>query len=183
MPRCTESIATDRRRPRLRALCTDDRGQVVVETALVMIVLMVFLLLAPVVWKIWMGQQRAQTEAHRSTFYKMFIKPTFSKDPMDLPKFVTNPPSVAYKLAGLPYHEKPKFPPGLGDVSVRAPGDLSFKKFPNQYVEGWSYVPVYYYTSGFAGFRGEIKTARYGAVMRPPWTRMGFPFLPSQTFK
>ena len=142
----------------------DDSGTVTTETALVLLVLLFFLLLSPAIWKIWIHENAARADAHRGAFYKSVF-----------PLAVGNI-EIPWWLSG---HRQPEFPvePTLEPLP---PEDLrGYQQFPNEYVEGWKRYEVQY-SSGWEGFRGQLEVSRYGAVIRSPWTWMGWQAVPTQ---
>ena len=52
-------------------------------------------------------------------------------------------------------------------------------QFVNEYVEGWRWNTVEYGT-GFEWFKGDLEISRYSAVIRPPWTWVGWPMVATQ---
>ena len=74
---------------------------------------------------------------------------------------------------GMRRHIYPTFPPETGT------GDLKDfpKDLPNIYVEGWQ-RQVFRIPSG--PLRANMRLYRYGAVIRSPWTWLGYPFIPTQ---
>lgn len=146
------------------------------ESALILIVLLFFLLLAPAVWQIWITDQYARAEAHRKLFYKLTL-------PVRLPEM--NPPGFVNRLAGLPAHDGPRFPPAIPDLGryERIGSKLDgYKSFSNHSVQGWQWRHVRY-SAGPGWFRGEMNLARYDAAIRSPWTWLGYPFIPTQDFR
>lgn len=176
-------------RHRLTTLHRDEAGTAITEAALVMVTMVFFLLLPPAILKIWLNEQRARTEAHRDMFDKtvtMLLLPeagdTTSSHFGDI--------SVRQRR-----HAYPTFPPMIDVIDAPDPTDATVGPqvveifpdgFPNQYVEGWKYVgegkigayEKYEYAGGW--FFGEMDHMRYGAVIRSPWTWMGWPFVATQ---
>jgi hypothetical protein len=156
------------------------------EAALVMIPLIFFLMLAPGIWMIWSNEQHARTEAHRDMFDKtttLMLIP----EPVTSSRF--NQITVQQRR-----HAYPAFPPSVDDLvpnpnNIMDPPDgmrlvvgpqvvdVFPDGFPNQYVEGWKYRDFRYRGGWFAG---DMELMRYGAVIRPPWTWLGWPFIPAQ---
>ena len=175
---------TDRRRA----------GTAITEAALVMIPLVFFLMLAPGVWFIWVNEQQARTEAHRDAFDKtttLILIPEARPNPITSSHFGTI--TVSQRE-----HAYPSFPPSLDDLGTNDPNDVlnllkppSGKQLivgpqliecfpdglPNQPVEGWQYQPVQF-RGGW--WTGDVELLRYAAVVRSPWTWMGWPFVPIQ---
>jgi len=158
----------------------------VTEAALVMIPLVAFLMIMPAITLIWTSEQYVRTEAHRD----MFDKTT---------SFVQLPRGDKL-IYGTPIMERqrrrayPLFPPEIASLSgdpnsiIKAPGsktvqfpfnkvDLFPEGFPNYYAEGWQYRKFKYAGGWWAG---EMELMRYGAVIRTPWTWLGWPSVPTQ---
>jgi len=157
----------------LRGLHADQRGQVMVESAMVLLVLLVFLLLSPVIWLFWEVEQDAQIDAHRGAYYK-------ATWPVRLPRVESTVPKGILEF--LSKHKFPKFPEDLKKLKLdpKPPDDLKgYEKFVNEYVEGWQWNTVEYGT-GFEWFKGELEISRYSAVIRPPWTWVGWPMVATQ---
>jgi hypothetical protein len=143
------------------------------ESALILIVLLFFLLLAPAVWRIWMTDQHARAEAHRKLYYKLTLW-------IRLPD--VNPPGFMNRLAGLPAHDGPGFPPDIPrlDRYESIGGGLDrYRQLSNHAVQGWQWRHVRY-SAGPGWWRGEMNLARYNGAVRSPWTWMGYPFIPTQ---
>jgi hypothetical protein len=139
-----------------------EKGTATVEAVLVLSVIVVFFALAPSIWRIWRNDLVARTEAHRDMFDKTT---TFFQIPEEL-----------YTAAGvisedMRRHIFPTFPPDLSNHSP-FPTDL-----PNVYVEGWQ-RQAFRIPSG--PLRADMQLFRYGAVIRSPWTWLGYPFIPTQ---
>lgn len=152
--------------------CTS-RGQIVVESTFVMLVLLFFLLLSPAIWKVWINEQHARSETHRRTFYRLALP-------------VVLVPQSAQELArktGKPLswflgHEFPDFP-DMPELEGEIPENLKgYEEFSNRFVEGWHWARVEY-SSGWQ-YHGELEISRYAATIRPGWSWMGWPFVPTQ---
>lgn len=167
-----------------------------VEAALVMIPLLMFLMLAPTMVFIWAREQEARTEAHRDMFDKtttpILLLPEAPFGPnrggITSSQLGTIPPEYPRRLHAYPRDTYPKFPPSVPAGRIDPPDGLDVTiggvirdifpdGFPNQYVEGWQKRVVKPRGGWFAG---EIELKRYGAVIRSPWTWMGWPFIPTQ---
>lgn len=201
-----EDAEARRERPtsRLRAFAPsclsfhrDDTGTAITEAALVMLPLVFFLMIAPAIALIWASEQYARTEAHRDMFDKTTIVMLIPEapHPSGSDSGIT---SGHFGNISVPdrLHLYPTFPPSIGDLSpnpnslVKAPGGLELTVsnklveafpdgFPNQYVEGWQYLKVKP-RGGWFPDDFEIDFMRYGAVIRTPWTWLGWPFVPMQ---
>jgi len=150
----------------MRPLHKSESGTVTTESALVLLVLLFFLLLSPAIWRIWISENAARIDAHRGMFYKSVL-------PYSVHNF-----EIASWLSG---HAQPEFPieaelEPLPPVNLRG-----YQDFPNDYVEGWKRFQ-FKYSSGWEGFRGDVSVSRYGAVMRSPWTWMGWYAVPTQAY-
>jgi hypothetical protein len=133
------------------------------ETVLVMIVLLFFLLLSPALWRMWITDQYARTEAHRDLFVRAS---TF----VDLP----SPPHWPWD----PWPE-----PEAADIpslNPTPPGNLrKYRKFPNKTNEG-RHTETVRYSAGWKDFRGEFEIERRCYAIRSSWTWAGFPFVHTQ---
>ena len=69
----------------MTSCCIDDRGTVTTESAFVLLVLLGFLLLSPAIWRIWIAENAARADAHRSAYYKSVL-------PVVLPNFLASNP-------------------------------------------------------------------------------------------
>jgi hypothetical protein len=182
---------------KLIALHRSESGAVMVEAALVMIPLMFFLMLPPVIAWIWANEQHARTEAHRDMFDKTTIVMLIPEAP--------HPSGGDRGITSGHFgdidepdrkHAYPTFPSSIDDLRpnpnnrVSAPGGQKLTVsnklveafpdgFPNQYVEGWQYRNVKP-RGGWFPDDFEIDLMRYGAVIRTPWTWLGWPFVPMQ---
>jgi hypothetical protein len=169
-------------------------GTATTEAALVMIPLVFFLMLSPGIWTLWVNEQHARVEAHRD----MFDKTTTL---VLLPEAFPVPPVASHFgtiSASQRRHAFATFPPSLATLRPVAPSSVlslmsapSTAKltmgphqveafpdgFPNQFVEGWKYQPVEF-MGGW--WKGDVELMRYGAVVRSPWTWLGWPFVPTQ---
>ena len=150
--------------------CTEPfrSGTATVEALLVLSVIAVFFGLSPTIWRIWSNDQIARIEAHRDTFDK-----TTTFDPL------TEILHTASSVIGQPQrrHILPGFPPDPSTVDeIRAfPAAL-----PNSYVEGWQRQRIEITRGPLAR---DMELFRYGAVIRSPWTWLGYPFIPTQDRK
>jgi hypothetical protein len=176
---------------RTNSIHRSETGAVMVEAALVMIPLLFFLMLAPTMLFIWAREQEARTEAHRDMFDKTTIPILLLPE---APYGTYGGGITSGQLGTIPVayprrlHAYPEFPPEVPDGAVDKPDGLDVTiggvihdifpdGFPNQYVEGWQKRVVKPRGGWFAG---EIELKRYGAVIRSPWTWMGWPFIPTQ---
>ncbi len=68
-------------------------------------------------------------------------------------------------------------PPGNQAISIGPFSlDLFAEGFPNATVEGWEYIT---HPKAFTG-QGLMHFMTYGAVIRSPWTRLGWPWVATQ---
>jgi hypothetical protein len=167
-----------------------------VEAALVMIPLLLFLMLAPTMLFIWDREQQARTEAHRDMFDKTTMAILLLPEApygthgggITSGQIGTIPVPYPRRLHAYPRDTYPALPPPVPDGAIDKPDGLDLTigpvvtevfpdGFPNQYVEGWQKRVVKPRGGWFAG---ELESKRYGAVIRSPWTRLGWPFIPTQ---
>lgn len=163
------------------------------ETVLVLPVLLVVVGLAPVVAHMFLDMLVARTEAHRDTFDKTT---TFALMPDALMNNHVNSALSAQFGAVNPTTRKHAFAEFPPDYTQYAPNidnifdppggigipigpwtiDIFGDGFPNATVEGWEYIrrPQVF------GGQGEMHIMTYGAVIRSPWTKLGYPFVPTQ---
>jgi hypothetical protein len=160
----------------LRFIERNDRGAIMAESALILIVLLFFLLLAPAIWRIWMTEHDTRAEAHRRLHYRL----TLALRPLE-------PPGLALRAlnwaAGLPHHPAPSAAdiPRLDRYQSIGGGLDRYRRLPNHAAQGWSWRHVRY-SAGPGWWRGEMNIARYHAAIRSPWTWSGYPLIPTQEF-
>ena len=134
-----------------------------------LIPLMFFMMLAPVVFEMWVTDGHVRARAHRDTFMRAFEMQNMSKGTDGLPfllDFLNF--NKAPKKSALP-KLKPKPDKSLG----------GYTQFANKWIEGWDKEKVTYST-GFTRLKGNFDVARRAAVIRSTWTWSEWPFIPSQ---
>jgi hypothetical protein len=144
------------------------RGAVAAETALLMIVLMLFMFLAPRLFAYWQAEITARFDAHADMFTRAS---TF----MDLSEFET------------PFFEEP--PPTLPSVPVPAPPGLAepellrYASFPNPAVAGVGRRVARYGSSPVPALHLDLALERFASTYRVPWSWDGHPIIPSQSIR
>ena len=160
------------------------------ETLLVLPVLLLFVGLAPWVAHLFLDVQVARAEAHRDTFAKtttFLLMPEAMMDnhvnSMMSSQFgAITPRSRRHAFAGFPPEVPDSIngildPPETLDISVGPfTLDLFPGGFPNSTVEGWEYIPRDNALEG----QDQLHLMAYGAVIRSPWTRLGWPWVATQ---
>lgn len=130
------------------------------EAAMVMIVLLFFLMLAPAIWLQRAADQSARVDAHRDTFARGAT--------------LVNLPSIPTVWGRRPRVER------IPTLSPNPPADLrGYRRFANAVNEGRAYEEVQY-SAGVAFFRGEMASERRAYIIRSSWTWAGAPLVHTQ---
>lgn len=130
------------------------------EAAMVMIVLLFFLLLAPAIWLQRSADQHTRVESHRDTFARGAT--------------LINLPSIPTIWGRNPKAER------IPTLSPNPPQNLrGYKNFKNSSNEGRAYEEVDY-SAGIHLFRGSMATERRAYIIRPSWTWAGAPLVHTQ---
>lgn len=169
------------------------RGTAMTEAVLVTIPLLMVVGLAPWIAGMFLDLQEARTEAHRDMFDKthsMLILPEAVVE-----NHLQGPLDAQFPGGALTgssrWHRFPDFPVDVPDAltsEVEAPDatslsftetlelDLFDEGFPNSPVEGWEFVE----REGATAAGTPMHFLTYAAVIRSPWTWLGYPWVTSQ---
>lgn len=166
------------------------RGTATTETILVLPLFLLFVVMTPWVAHLFLDVQVARTEAHRDTFAKtttMLLMPEALMDnhvnaAMSSQFGAITSDSRQHALASPP----PAIPDSINGILDPPEGldisigpftlDLFPGGFPNSTVEGWEYIP----RANAFGVEEDLHLMAYGAVIRSPWTRLGWPWVATQ---
>ncbi len=150
-------------------------GAVMAEAALVMTVLLMFLMLAPAIWKQWVLENSLRADVHRKVFAQTSV-------PIYIPFDLSDPfGSPIDDIIDFLFGRKlePVDPP---NVSAGGSELTAYRNdFANDAVNSRSEGETVY-SSGWSGFRGTIEITRKAALIRPTWTWTSYPFTHSQGF-
>lgn len=130
-----------------------ERGAVMVEAALVLLAIMMFLLISPAVWRIWMTEHHARSESQREMF--------------------------AWTVSAR--YGQTQTQPAWGPTPEAAPLPARYSGLPNTTDEGWHEREVKF-TGGLTEFLGQIDIARKGYVIRPSHVWSYFPISTTQFY-
>lgn len=166
------------------------RGTATTETLLVIPVLLLVVVLAPRVAHLFLDALVTRAEAHRDTFAKttsFVLMPEAMMDNhvnslMSAQFGALTPSSRRHAFAEFP----PDVPPSI-NAALDAPEaleiplgpfslELCTEGYPNSVVEGWGYTAH----SGSIAGQQPVHLMAYGAVIRSPWTKLGWPWVATQ---
>ena len=157
---------------------------------LVIPVLLIVVGLAPWLAHMFLDLLVARTEAHRDTFDKTTTIVLMPEALMDDHVNSAMSSQFGALTKATRRHSFAEFPldvPGSVEGIIDSPGGTSISMgpfsldlfpdgFPNSPVEGWEYIAR---PRGFGG-DGEMHFMTYGAAVRSPWTKLGWPWIATQ---
>lgn len=172
------------------------RGTATTEVVLIIPILLMWALVVPWVAQFFLELMMTRTEAHRDMLDKtttFVVSPgTTQAQGSDTSPWGFTPSAREHSLAGFPQAVPTAFDalgtPSAQEVNVGGPFpafELFAEGFSNAAVEGWEtteYSRIIELVGTRLGGKPAFLTA-YGAVIRSPWTRLGWPWIPTQDMK
>ncbi len=168
------------------------RGTATTETVLIIPVLLLVVGMTPWMAHMFLDLQVTRTEAHRDMFEKTTCWALMPETMMSNHVNSRMESQFGLLTEGTRQHALAKNPPEVPESVnniLDAPSsqdmtkgaytlDLFDEGFPNNTVEGWEYIE----RPKALSVPGSLHFMAYGYVIRSPWTKLGWPWIPTQDF-